>query len=167
MALKDTLTRIRDQAVREHEAADEAPRRLDEWKKAVASLFDEVRQLLADLKDADLLSFETRIIKLSEERLGTYEIDELLIAANGAEVVLQPIGRDVVGAAGRVDMYRVGRTLDTDRIRLVLVDGQAWNFAFNRYSQFARLDPGRPLRPMLRPLTRQTLEEHLDGLMDL
>jgi hypothetical protein len=43
--------------------------------------------------------------QVTESRLGTYELPTLMVQAPSGRVHVDPIGRDIVGAHGRVDVF--------------------------------------------------------------
>ena len=54
---------------------------------------------------------------LSEEHLGKYEIPKLKLIVGSEAIVLEPVGRHVLGARGRIDLYLIGFKSDA---RMVL-----------------------------------------------
>jgi hypothetical protein len=79
-----------------------APERekLDQWITSVTELVDQVetwarRQDWAVAKDRK---------RLTERRFGSYEVPVLRVRLIGGELHLLPVGLDIVGADGRVDL---------------------------------------------------------------
>lgn len=90
-----------------------------EWLKAVDTFYSNITVWLRPLTDKPnsslKISFETMVI--SEEELGDYEIKKLNIVIKGHRVVLEPIGTNIIGAKGRIDMVGTYGT-----VRFLLVD---------------------------------------------
>ena len=160
MALRDTLKAIQD---REQEAANfesRKPEVIAAWQESIRWLLKEVRAWLAEYESDGAMTFSTGVVQLDEELLGAYQAETLSIHAGPAGVRLVPVGRMIIGATGRVDIYRQGRPGDSERIKLLRTDADrpdAWALR-------------RPQNPMLRardlePLNRENFEAVLDGLL--
>ena len=66
--------------------------------------------------------------RLSENHLGRYTIHDMVIRTADEAVLLSPIGRNVVGAQGRVDV-----TGDAAESMIVLQTGSRWGIITARY----------------------------------
>ncbi len=87
-----------------------------EWLKALDEFYTNVTTWLQPLVGTNLsLDFETTV--LQEEYLGSYETRKMVIYAKGQKVVIEPKGRLIIGAKGRIDM--VG---PYGQVRFVYVD---------------------------------------------
>jgi hypothetical protein len=117
MALKDTLKRLLEDSG-SAQPLDKAAV-IDEWQKAVGALMAQIQEFLREYKDDGTIQFTDGVTQLSEESLGTYRIANLMLRAGPAVLMVQPIGRLVVGAAGRVDLYRQGRGNESESIVLL------------------------------------------------
>src|SRR5690242_13704998 len=78
----------------------DAERVRDEWLHSLDELFQQVRAW-AEQQGWPVTQTGSEI---DEDELGTYTIPVLEIDAPEGRLVLQPIARDVLGAAGRVDL---------------------------------------------------------------
>jgi hypothetical protein len=114
MALKDTLKRLLEDSG-SAQPLDKAAV-IDEWQKAVGALMAQIQEFLREYKDDGTIQFTDGVTQLSEESLGTYRIPNLVLRAGPAVLMVQPIGRLVVGATGRVDLYRQGRGTESERV---------------------------------------------------
>ena len=94
------------------------------WIDTVDELYTQVSGWLRDLEKKKLVEISRTRIRLSEEHLGPYGIDALVLTFGPAAVVLRPMGRLIVGALGRLDMYRRGRRSDRP-IMLILGGSKA------------------------------------------
>jgi hypothetical protein len=83
-----------------------------EWISRVHGLYDEIREWLKPLEDKEYLKIERNPLVITEEMLGPYEIDSMEIIAGETTVVLEPVGRQVLGAMGRVDLFPRGYRID-------------------------------------------------------
>lgn len=76
-----------------------------EWIQYVNSFFfEQVEKWLKTYMEKDLLRIKTEKIRITEENIGTYEIDQLIIEMPNEKVILTPVGTLVMGAKGRIDM---------------------------------------------------------------
>lgn len=134
---------------------------ISSWRAAVADLYTHVRQYLAEYERESLVQFETRQVSRSEDILGTYDIDMLLVHMGLRNVVFSPVARYDLGGDGRVDMYVQGHMREAAiRLRWIAAtppDG-TWAIALVRKGNVM-------LTQQTRPLTKSTLEEGLDLLL--
>jgi len=130
------------------------------WQSAVDALYTQVRHHLAEYKRDGLVEFETRLVSRSEETLGTYDIDMLLVHMGARAVVFSPVARYDLGGDGRADMYVQGHMGQAIRLRWLAApapDG-TWAIALVRTRSNGSTQ-------QTRPLTKSTLEEGLDLLL--
>lgn len=81
----------------------EAQEAIAEWQSAVSAVLQQVREWIAEARPE--WQIETSSADVTEESSGRYTISVLeIIAANG-RLILEPVGRDVYGAKGRIDLY--------------------------------------------------------------
>ncbi len=81
----------------------EAQEAIAEWQNAVSAILQQVQEWIAE--DRPKWQLETSSADVTEESSGRYTIPVLeIIAANG-RLILEPVGRDVYGAKGRIDLY--------------------------------------------------------------
>ncbi len=125
MALKETLKMLQEREQAEKRFLEDRPKMIEEWKQAVASLFVEMRNFLAEYEQDGSLSFAEESIRLTEENLGSYSVPVMRIAAGPALILVQPVGRLVIGAMGRVDMHREGRAGERQRVMLLRIQKSA------------------------------------------
>ncbi|RVU15335.1 hypothetical protein [Methylobacterium oryzihabitans] len=129
MALLDTLRSVRDRTRAEREAESDRPQIIARWQSDVAALYDEIHGWLLDYERDGYLTVSTQEIHLREEPLGLYTLDAMLIHVDDLAVRLQPAGRYVLGATGRIDMFRQGRSARDERVLLVrqaTPEGERW-----------------------------------------
>ena len=120
----------------------------------------QIRGFLAEDEQDGLVQFETRVVSRSEDVLGTYDIDLLLVQMGLRAIVFSPVARYDLGGDGRVDMYVQGHMAQALRLRWLASpapDG-AWAIELMSPKSNARTK-------QMRPLTKSTLEEGLDMLL--
>lgn len=105
MSLEQKLKEIAEQ--RQVVSIDWDQRR-DEWTRSVEELYSQIEEWFRDLVDQRLMTLHRTTKELTEEYLGTYPIEVLQIEMGDTTVVLDPVGRNIIGAVGRVDMYALG-----------------------------------------------------------
>lgn len=123
--------------------------RRDTYLAAVQTLYREIRTILAGPLKQKTVFLEQRPKQLSENFIGTYSVDDLILLVGNEQVRFSPRGRNVLGAAGRVDV--VG---ERGEAMLILGGGANWEFVRSR-------------QPTLQtePLTEATLGEILQMVM--
>lgn len=101
--------------------------RRDKYIDAVKNLYNQVEQVLAEPIAQKIVTPQRREKDLSENYIGTYSIDDLILLVGDEQVRFSPRGRNIVGASGRVDVLgeRGEATL------IVQVDGR-WGFVQTR-----------------------------------
>ena len=124
MALKEKLERLRNPR-----PAPDAASRVSEWQDAVRHLLDEIETWLAAYVSQGLMQPKRHTVDIEEDGLGRYSTERLDIDLGGGEtLVFLPVGLDVAGAAGRVDMFRAGHQSDGYRLlRATAVERASWD----------------------------------------
>lgn len=121
------------------------------WLEQVNNLYDRISTLLSGYIDNGAISLARIPVEVTEERLGTYLVDELRIGIGEKTLRLTPIGAVILGAYGRVDL--IG---SRGRIRMVLVDPGAGAPRV----EIKVLKPGERL-PEVKPVDLNALEWRL------
>ncbi len=79
------------------------------WIESVNCLYKTMHDgWLSELEDENLLSIEYAPISITEEYIGTYVIDKMEISYPKGCIVLEPVGRNIIGGEGRIDFYFQG-----------------------------------------------------------
>ncbi len=170
MALKDTLEKRRKELASGQSFDKSAV--IEEWQKAVSALMTKVVEFLQEYKNEGTLQFESSTILLTEEALDTYQIPQMSLRAGSAVLMIQPIGRMIIGATGRVDLYRQGRAAKDDRV-MILRDGSTndsqWMLSIPPEDNSFKIVPTTQLAQLHKrtivPLTKENLEIALDRLL--
>ena len=89
----------------------------EEWIRSLNGLYSKMEKYLKKYTEADQIQVAREKIQISEEYLGNYEAEKLTIQIGIDKVVAKPIGRMMIGAAGRVDLIGARGML-----RIVLLD---------------------------------------------
>lgn len=74
----------------------------EEWVKDIEVLLNQIKGYFEKYKDN--VSLEEQILSINEEYLGIYATKKLIIKFNNDTVTFTPIGRNIIGAKGRIDM---------------------------------------------------------------
>ncbi len=91
------------------------------WVKHVNGLYKQIKDWLSDSAKRGHISFNVRKVTLSEDNLGTYEIDALELDLVGAhQIIFQPVEMNILGAVGRIDVYHRG--YNPHKVMLLLHD---------------------------------------------
>lgn len=84
--------------------------RLKKWQDQVASLYRHIRDYLGKSEKEGYAKIFPEQMTLTEELLGSYQIDRMIIDAGGERVIIAPRGTFIIGAFGRCDMKGEGGT---------------------------------------------------------
>jgi len=80
-----------------------------EWIDSVDRLYRLVHDVwLSELENENLLKIEYAPISITEEHIGTYSIRKMQIFYPKGCIVLEPVGRNIIGGEGRIDFYLQG-----------------------------------------------------------
>lgn len=152
MSLKDAIARIRSAN------ADEGnTERVDvsSWVTALDGLYADVASWLAEyVRDGDL-TIERHPLKLEEDGTRPYSVELVDVAVAGEIVRLEPRGMFVVGARGRLDMYRLGSTANPIVVLLLEREHTLIWHLFDRNG-----------RPKFEMLARETFENAFEKLLE-
>ncbi|WP_044749401.1 hypothetical protein [Bacillus alveayuensis] len=86
----------------------------------IEKFYNQIQKFLAPLQEKGLLSLDWEEVKKYEEYLGEYATNKLYINFPNQKVVIEPIGKNIIGAMGRIDM--IGKN---GNIKFLLVDKEA------------------------------------------
>ncbi|HEX4113969.1 MAG TPA: hypothetical protein VH020_15660 [Stellaceae bacterium] len=169
MPLQETLNKLREKQQREEQAKQDKPKQIAEWKDAVRTLLGTIREYLAEYEHKGLLTFSTESVVLMEERLGSYEIDGMRIVAGPVTILIQPVGLEIIGAWGRVDMHRQGRAGESQRVMILRVRNSAtettiiWQLMMPQGAEGSINHLSRGRRTV--PMTKEALEQAIEFLL--
>jgi hypothetical protein len=123
--------------------------RRNEYLAAVEDLYKRIESMLAEPIGQKSLTLHRRSKQLTENYIGTYSADDLILVIGGEQVRFSPRGRNIVGAAGRVDV--IG---ERGEATLIVQPDSQWGFVQTR-------------QPTLRvvPLDESTFAEVLQLVM--
>jgi hypothetical protein len=77
----------------------------DDWLKHLDEFYDSVRQFLGDYIDKDKIRVKCTPKQISEEHIGSSEAQSLEVQIGPARIGFDPVGTNLIGARGRVDMH--------------------------------------------------------------
>jgi hypothetical protein len=123
--------------------------RRNTYLAAVRNLYQQIETILGEPIGQKTVALHQRAKELTENYIGTYKVDDLILVIADEQVRFSPRGRNIVGAAGRVDV--VG---ERGEATLILQGDSRWGFVQSR-------------QPTLRvvPLDESTLAEVLKLVM--
>ena len=113
----------------------------DAWLEHLDALYKKIEELLGDYVKSGQILLRYQEVQLNEEDIGTYSARRLIIKIGGKEIVLEPIGTQLIGTKGRVDV-----TGPAGSTRIMLVDKEA---ARPRVRVTVQINPKRPAVPEL------------------
>ncbi len=127
MSVKDLVVKL----VAEKGTEVDPKKTLAEWLDQVDKLYRRVEDWLRELLDEELMKaikIRREQTGLSEEPLGDYQIDKLVIEIVDKWIVFDPVGRMIMGSLGRVDLFRMGYKLDGYMLLLFAGDQGAFHW---------------------------------------
>ena len=77
---------------------------LVEWKTYVSKLYDQVEHWIKKSGVSQKVQIERELISISENYIGSYKIDQLLLKVGDNIIRFIPQGRLIIGSRGRVDI---------------------------------------------------------------
>jgi hypothetical protein len=97
-----------EQFLREQQSTDEQKQdwdqRRQEFLTAAQGLLGNIQEWLQPLAGKGLVEFAAKAAEIDEWHIGRYKAPGLLAKVGGTEVQFVPVGAEVVGALGRVDV---------------------------------------------------------------
>lgn len=121
MSKKDFEEYLKKQLTKADEKSEiDWNKKRDEWLSYLDQFYEKIRVFLKDYTEPGALSIEPSEKIINEELIGEYKTTSMTIRFKGNEVILDPIGTNVIGAKGRVDMKGSAGT-----VRFVLVNKQS------------------------------------------
>jgi hypothetical protein len=91
----------------------------DEWLAYLEKLYTIFEECLSEYSKKGIVAIEYQDIEIIEENIGTYQARSMIIKLGNEQIKLKPIGTNLIGAKGRVDITgRVGSVM------LILVDSR-------------------------------------------
>ena len=101
--------------------------RREKYLAAVSDLYEQIHKILAEPIAQGSVVAQKRPKQLTENYLGTYSIDDLILLIGNEQVLFSPSGRNIAGAIGRVDV--VG---ERGEASLILQPKTRWGFVQSR-----------------------------------
>jgi hypothetical protein len=78
--------------------------KLSEWQSQLKALYETVRVYLTPYLDAGKVKIQIQPKAISEDYIGAYQADSMFILLGSKTVMLEPVGTNIIGASGRVDI---------------------------------------------------------------
>jgi hypothetical protein len=149
-----------DEFVRRHQASVAANiaargpidwnKQRDEWLRYLEGLYDQVKDFLRSHIVNGAIRLEFRKIKITEDDIGTYEADKMILYIGDQTITFTPVGTLLIGSKGRVDVEG-----SAGRSRIALLNKSAKSA--NDVIKVTIIDPGAP-EPITKPKTEKPIE---------
>ncbi len=123
--------------------------RRKEYLAAVENLYKQIEAMFAEAIADKAVTLLRRSKQLSENYIGTYSADDLILAIGDEQVRFSPCGRNIAGAAGRVDVLG-----ERHEAMLVVQPDSQWGIVQTRQPRLCVV-----------PLNETTLAEVLELVM--
>lgn len=101
----------------EGEHAQSAAVERERWIASLHALYAQIEGFLAEHLKNGNVEISTEMVHLNESGIGAYDAPQFVIRIHHQEVLCEPIGTNVIGAYGRVDMFG-----PLNQVSFVLVD---------------------------------------------
>lgn len=145
--LKKKLKQQEDSMI-DHQQVREA------WISRCANLMATITDWLTPLHTQRLLEIQSETIPISEDQLGTYEVEALRIVFLQRDIIkFRPVARFIIGASGRVDVVAGG----THLVMLLTKESGEWVFA-RRNIQLRQFETW--------PFNKDTFDEFLSQFLE-
>lgn len=95
-------------------------RKKEEWLSFLSDFYAQVEKFLHEYLSSGQIKLRCRTTKIVEEYIGEYEANTTVIDIGRSQITLDPIGTNLIGAKGRVDMNG-----PNGKVKFVLVDRNA------------------------------------------
>ena len=125
------------------------------WIDKLSRLYVGVEMWLEPLRQKGLVAFGRVQVQLTEEGIGTYPAEEMILSFGSEAIVLEPRGTLIAGARGRVDVFRRGAR--REQIMLILIGPKE----DPRWEIWPSRDPRQR-----KPLDQASFEDVLDTLLE-
>ena len=90
------------------------------WMEQIETFYKQLQSFLNPLQNKGLITIEFEEMIIQEEYFGEYSTKKLNVTFPDQRVVIEPIGNNIIGAMGRIDM--IGKT---GSLSFLLVDEEA------------------------------------------
>ncbi|MCP4345706.1 MAG: hypothetical protein GY795_09295 [Desulfobacterales bacterium] len=111
MNLEDKLKKI-SQNRKKKDSEINWDKKRDTWIDQVSRLYEDIEKWLKTYIEKDYISLHFYELSLFEENIGKYDISVLELDLGEPSVVFRPVGTNIIGADGRVDVYMNGHLSD-------------------------------------------------------
>ena len=97
-----------------------------EWLDFIKKFYASVECWLTPFKNDGKLSFEYKKTQITEEYIGTYDVDIMVVDFAGQKLTLEPLGTLLIGTKGRIDMEG-----SRGRVQFILADKDSTGIKIN------------------------------------
>lgn len=88
-----------------------------DWLEFIRKFYVKVESWFEPYKLDGKLSYEFRKTQITEEYIGTYDVDVMVVDFAGQKITLEPLGTLLIGTKGRIDMEGA-----RGRVQFILAD---------------------------------------------
>lgn len=153
-ALREHLKKWKAEAEADATRSDVARLRA-EWLDDLRALMDTLHGWLRDAESDGLLRIHREGTTITEPKFGTYDAPAMIIQAPGPRSVhVHPVGLEMIGSIGRVDLDSGPR-----KVRILRQNDRSWALARSSPASRALYD--------FFPLDEQSFASALDALLEL
>lgn len=77
----------------------------NEWVEQLNRFMSQIDKWLEDQKKNDIITLKSASLTIQEEHLGEYKAPSRELSIGKVKIQIEPIGRLIIGARGRIDIY--------------------------------------------------------------
>ena len=108
MTMKNFDDFVQDQVTQAEELrlrnAIDWPQRLEAWQDELSKLYSDMEEHLKKYITAGKIKIQREFITISEPKFESYKAEKLTFSIGLGKVIAKPVGMDLIGAKGRVDL---------------------------------------------------------------
>lgn len=105
MSLEDKLKKLKDE---KKEVQIDWAKKKGDWIQSVSRLYDQIQEWLGDLIGQGYVGSIREGIAVTEQSIGPYQIEKLEIQFGGRRAIFEPVGTNIIGGNGRIDLFLSG-----------------------------------------------------------
>lgn len=126
MSKKDFENLLNKHKSNSEETAIDWDEQKKEWLAFIRQFYSAIESWLKPYRDAGKLSYEYKKNQITEDYLGTYDVDVMIVNFAGQKLNLEPVGTLLIGTKGRIDMEGA-----RGRVQFILADKNSTGMKIN------------------------------------
>jgi len=117
MSLKEKLQKLNESAPITN---SDWQKKKDDWQKQIEAVLKATKEWFKPYIESNLFQLKETKKDITEEFIGTYTVNQLEFEFGSFRLVFEPVGLNIIGAMGRIDVFFRGNK--TDKYILILLE---------------------------------------------